>query len=718
MAAAIERLRRDGKGSPLVLNRGEIFAYGATVTTGTEAGYRFEGMGVEASVPGAGELTRLDDLIDYRTQRGEKGIHFISANVVYSSNTAVTVLPAYRIFERDGAKIAVFGLTHASWRKYLPPRYATRFKLIDPLQAARRIVPQLRRQADFVVALTNIPSNQNARLQRTVPGIDVVAGNGYPFETTTRLPERTVRDVERGPFDTALAVTGDSPTVLTELKLKKDGRSMSLEERHILLDDSLPDLDGFVKFKPSGFGVFSGEKKPILPASRQLYPENGKKGPPRLRSRDFWNMTASMLVERTGAEVAFLPIFGIYERTTGDFSEELVREWFRFRDRLVVFELPGSSLKGLLSEVRRQERGGSIPSGGIRVAAGGLGKGDTIHGSGIDSSAVYRVVATDRVLAQSDQLSWLKSRKHEKDIGDLTAAAIEELRVRADAGWKPEQYRSLLAGRSIRESGLWSVRFRDVSMNVSNTKVVSDSAFSNVSNSRVRGFDELLIGGVSKIDLEYRSRLLKWSNAFEMEYSRSRLRPPGQDEILNTPKNRSSILTVGTWNLASFPLHSIGRSFGPSLGFQYEGHVERLPLQRRKHVISVYPGVEFFNGTFLRSLEISGNIRRDWTPRTPINKYGFRARTLMSRQIGTSRLQGEMRANYFIRTREDTNQDLRLELNTVFKLHLPVWKNLTLSPFVDFYYFVLKVRPLSGYSTITGLSLNFSRLWKPQYEDF
>ncbi|PCI38995.1 MAG: hypothetical protein COB53_03930 [Elusimicrobia bacterium] len=717
-ASAIQRLRDDGKGDPLVLNRGEIFAFGATVTSGTTAGRRFEKMGVDVSVPGAGELARFEDLRHYREERGEAGIQFISANLVYSSNTSISVLPKYRIFKRNGATIAVFGLTDKAWSKYLPPSFAKRYKLIDPLAAARLLVPYLRKKADFVVALSNIPPDQNARLQRKVPGIDVITGNGYPFETTTSLPERTIRDAERGPFDTALAVTGDLPTVLTDIRLKKEGSALTLHESHVLLDDSLPDLEGFVKFKPSGFGVLADGKKPILPASRVLYPEEERVRPPRLQARDFWNLTASLLTERVGAEVAILPIFEIYERTTGAFSEELVREWFRFRDRLVVFELPGSALKSLVAEVRRQEKGGEVPTGGIEIAAGGLGEGDTIHGTSIDRSAVYRVLTTDRVLAQAAQFPWLKERKRVQDVEDLTTAALEELRNRAEVEWTPERYRPLLAGRSIQESGLWSVRFRDVSINLSNTKVVADSAFSNVSNARVRGFDELLIGGVSKVDVEYRSRLLKWTNAFEMEYSRSRIRPPGKEEILNTPKNRSSVLTVGTWNLASFPWHSIGRSLGPSLGFQYEGHVERLPLQRRKHVFSIYPGVEFFNGSFVRSLQISGNVRRDWTPLTPVNKYGFRARALLSRSFGKARLQGKFVANYFIRTRDDTDQDLRLELSSLLKLHLPIWKNLTLAPFIDVDYFILKVRPIAGYSAITGLSLSFSRLWKPQFEKF
>ena len=38
--------------------------------------------------------------------------------------------------------------------------------------------------------------------------------------------------------------------------------------------------------------------------------------------------------------------------------------------------------------------------------------------------------------------------------------------------------------------------------------------------------------------------------------------------------------------------------------------------------------------------------------------------------------------------------------------------------FLAFYFFSLKTRPLWGYSAMTGITIGFSRLWKPQYEKF
>ena len=43
---------------------------------------------------------------------------------------------------------------------------------------------------------------------------------------------------------------------------------------------------------------------------------------------------------------------------------------------------------------------------------------------------------------------------------------------------------------------------------------------------------------------------------------------------------------------------------------------------------------------------------------------------------------------------------------------------LILAPFIDVEWFELKVQPSWGYSIMTGVSIGFSRLWKPQYEKF
>jgi hypothetical protein len=255
--------------------------------------------------------------------------------------------------------------------------------------------------------------------------------------------------------------------------------------------------------------------------------------------------------------------------------------------------------------------------------------------------------------------------------------------------------------------------------------VVRDAeAFAPVNNARIQGFNQTDVGVTVKIDVDYRYRSHKWSNSLEVEYSESRIRPPGEPSVLNTPNNRVQYLMTGTEKLADFPIHWLGESVGPSFGLQYDGEVKQLPnTLKRRNVYSAFPGVEIYDGSFVKTLQLTGNIKRDHSVDPVESQYGMRARLLADCQVpvghgGHGTFQTELWTNYFFRRPRDTDADLLIEGDASAKLQIPIWKELTLAPFVDFYYFKLKSRPLSGYSVQTGVSLSFSRLWKPQYERF
>ncbi|MEQ1919812.1 MAG: hypothetical protein ABL955_11485, partial [Elusimicrobiota bacterium] len=282
------------------------------------------------------------------------------------------------------------------------------------------------------------------------------------------------------------------------------------------------------------------------------------------------------------------------------------------------------------------------------------------------------------------------------------------------------EYREWMLGAPLSTPGLWRLNFRDVGLNLRQTKVVRSNDFDPVPNSRVQGFNELLVGGVFKADAEYLKSEFKWTNTVEAEYAKSRIEPRNSPATTNIAANRLMLLTLATRRAGGIRQEWLARSWGPSLGFQYDGEFEAAIGLKRKQVYSVFPGVEFFDGTFIRSLELAGIIKRDLGREPPNTQSGLRLRSVFSREIGPAKalLQGELWNNYFFLTKQDTAGDLRLEGDFNVKLRIPVRKHLSVAPFLDFYWFQLKTRPNKGYSMTMGVSIGFSRLWKPQYEDF
>lgn len=714
VAAVAEALRERWGSDTLVLSRGDAFEH--RPASGAAAEATLERLGVHAVVPGASEWARLDDIL---ALRGAKTLH-LAANL--KAARGAPALPGRAVFPAGGLRVGVFGLSAESGARMFSGKNARTYELTEPLAAARRAVAALRAEADLVVALTNLTPSQNARLRSRVPGIDLIVGDTLPTDPDAELESVTADDPERGPGDAALHVSADAAAVVSHLTVTREdigeGRyGLQVREERLPLDESVPDLPGYGAFHYEAYGVGERRGPALVPASRRL--SAGAKAAAPLKDLDFWRLAASLTARGEGAEAAFLPVQPVEERTTGDLTEGVVRSWFVAPDRLSVVQLPGHALASLAAAARATEDpDAAIPPGGLRLAAGGFGPGGTLHGVPVDSRVSYRVAVTERVLAQAEQFPALAQAVPVRTGPPLEDAVVAALSSAAAQGWPPERYRALFSGAPVVETGLWRVHLRDQSVSLSNTKVVRDPALNSVSNARVQAFDELLIGWVSKTDAEYQNARTKWTNTLEMEYARSRLRPPGQPDILSTPKNRLEARTGAALNAARFPVAWIASSMGPSLGVEYEGELERLPNTRRKHKVSVLPGVELFNGTLLRSISLSANLQRDYTPPSPVNQYGARLRALMSAPWGPATLGGELGTRYFFLTPHDTPADLRLELNALVKVQLPLFKRFTVAPYFDFLFVQHKTTDATGYSAVTGLSVGFSRLWKPRYEDF
>jgi hypothetical protein len=257
-----------------------------------------------------------------------------------------------------------------------------------------------------------------------------------------------------------------------------------------------------------------------------------------------------------------------------------------------------------------------------------------------------------------------------------------------------------------------------VGLNVQNTTVVRDDAFNAVPNSRIQGFDELLIGETFKADAEYLRQPFRWINTLELEYARSHLRPRDAPPVTNTTANRINFLTTGTRRVGVIKENWFARQWGPSIGLSYDGQFEATPGLKRKQIYSALPGVSFYDGTWVQNFELTANMKRDLSRDPPNTQTGLHTRLLVGKDLGPGpvRLQAEVWSNYFFLTHSDTIQDLRMEGDANLKLRVPIRKYLTVAPFFDYYWFALKTRPLWGYSAMMGVQIGFSRLWKPQYE--
>lgn len=731
LASALKTLPGDPARRILVSRGTWGFRSGDTTLHGRALWDALETLGVKVSGVGRGELRHWEELESYRKER-PGGVKYLSANL------AIEGLEPQTVVEAGGVKVAFIAVTRGSYAKYLGRDELKGATLSSPLAAVRDQVKAARAAADLVVVLSNLSQAENARLKTYARGIDAIVGDSeeQPPETHDPNPLR-VSGSGRGDFSPALLLA-DEYDGLDRLEFTvgpKDAagaRDLEVRQSQLVLDDSFEDAPGYPRFMAEEFAIAAGSGTALIPDPRDIFPHGNVYGGtsyPRIVSRDFWTLASTLMADRAGAEAGLMPVTNIGVTSPGDFGEDEVRNWFGWDDSLVAFELPGDDLKPLLEDAEAQQSAEAADiaplQDKLKLAAGGVGRRNTIHGVQVESGLGYRVVGTRLLLSNTDAYPGLAHAKNVTDLGDLQEEVVADLKKRAAARWTPDRYAELMQGRPVRETPFWTINFRDIGFNLQQSVVVKDAeAFAPVNNSRIQGFNQTDVGVVAKVDVDYRYRTHKWSNSLEVEYSESRIRPPNEPSTLNTPNNRVQYLMTGTEKMAEFPVSWLGESVGPSLGLQYDGEVKQLPYEnKRRNVYSAFPGVEIYDGTFIKTLQLTGNIKRDHSTEPVESQYGARLRLLADRAIpvghgGQGTFQTELWTNYFFRRPRDTDADLLIEGDASMKLQIPIWKELTLAPFVDFYYFKLKSRPLSGYSVQSGVSISFSRLWKPQYEKF
>lgn len=710
---------REAARGPLVgVARGEAFGRRArSDAPGRAALDALERAGLRVSAVDATMAALWAELDAYRRER-PGGVRFLSANILAEQGPA---LPAYEIVSSSGLRVAFVGLTAASAEPALREARGKGWSVKDPVAAAEELVPELREKADVVVALGRLDAAELARLQG-VRGLDLILGEDESALTTGPAPRGELFQEDRpayaAPFP-PLRLHVPTLELVSIERVPDEGRfDWRVEQRGVTLDDSINPAEGYPIASLDEFAARASTGAALLPPARAVFPRALRpRGVPVYEPRDIWTLAAGAVVERARAEAAILPVGPLAVQTLGDVREPYLRQWLGQDGRVSLISIPGATLVTLAedaaAQAAREAAGQTVPE--PRYVVAGV-QGARVRGAPLDRSTRYRVAVADRLVERLGLDGPGEPLPPAAHPGEATLAELRRV-----AGSPPESYRSWMGGASFVEPGLWRVNFRDIGLNLRQTRVSRSEAFDAVPNSRVQGFDELLVGGVLKTDVDYLRGDYKWTNTLQAEYAKSRLEPRGAPPTTNLAANRIMFLTLGTRRVGGITHAWLARSWGPSLGLQYDGEFEAAPGLRRRNVYSAFPGVEFYDGSVVKSLSTSGIVKRDLSRDPPNTQTGLRLRALFSASVGRgagATVQGELWSNYFFLTRRDQPSDLRVEGDANVKLVVPLYKHLSVAPFLSFYWFQLKTRPDWGHSLMMGLTVGFSRLWKPQYERF
>ena len=215
-ATVIKAERGDNKGIVLALDAGSSLS-GDWVSLKSQGRVMVEGM--NAMGYDAMALGRMDfalGLEALKEREAEADFAFLSANVV-GVGDGQPIFEPYTLLERQGARIGVIGLSEPEAIRV--PGVTDEVVVLDPLEAARRHVPELRDRVDLLIVLSHVGLEQDIALAQAVPGINVIVG-GYTRKLM-KQPERVgntliVQQGYLGEWLGRLQVTFDGEGVPTE----------------------------------------------------------------------------------------------------------------------------------------------------------------------------------------------------------------------------------------------------------------------------------------------------------------------------------------------------------------------------------------------------------------------------------------------------------------------------------------------------------------------
>jgi 5'-nucleotidase / UDP-sugar diphosphatase len=101
---------------------------------------------------------------------------------------------AWRVFDVGGARVGVVGLLSDDMPRLTTAANWAGCTIESPLAAAKRLVPEVRKQCDVCVLLTHVGVEVDAAIAGAVPGVDLVVGGHSHTELKTPL---SVRGVDR-----------------------------------------------------------------------------------------------------------------------------------------------------------------------------------------------------------------------------------------------------------------------------------------------------------------------------------------------------------------------------------------------------------------------------------------------------------------------------------------------------------------------------------------
>lgn len=444
-----EQVKKEG-GEVLLLDAGDVNT-GVPQSDLLKAEPDFKGMnaiGYDVMAIGNHEFDNPLPVI-LKQQKDFAKFPFISANIYY--NNGKRVFPSHITKEIQGLKVVIFGLTTEDTPKKSVPSNSAGLKFRPSVEEAKEIVPELRPQADVLIALTHTghyPDEKHGAdapgdvtIARQTKGIDLIVGGHTQkplFQPDVQNGTIIVQAFEWGKYLGRV----DLEVVKGKVKLLSYKLiPVNLKDSKEKIKDDEKILSLLKPYKDSG------DKKLLIQIGTADQEFIGKREVIRFQEAHIGNLVAKSLKDKFKADIGVMNSGGIRDSLyPGKVTIESVMMVLPFAGEVVTAELSGAELKTYLETVvtTLTPGSGSFPQmSGVEIVidkATNKAKSIKINGKDLDPNRKYVMALPEFIANGGDKYPAVKSRKYGFVDADVLKEYVQKVKTLKLKNFAPTGY--------------------------------------------------------------------------------------------------------------------------------------------------------------------------------------------------------------------------------------------------------------------------------------
>ncbi|MFH1729988.1 MAG: hypothetical protein ABIA04_16370 [Pseudomonadota bacterium] len=322
----------------------------------------------------------------------------------------------------------------------------------------------------------------------------------------------------------------------------------------------------------------------------------------------------------------------------------------------------------------------------------------------------YKEISKEAKTTDDKELALLKTRL-DSEVELIKKELVEKVN---EDYYKHLQ--NLFSVPSPTPKGNFRINVKELSLSIMNNDMINNTDFTEVSNSRVAGTDQLLIGGGLDSALEYDYIDFNWDTELTADLQRITVQVPGSDSITQDIEDEILLQTELSYKTLKYSQNWFSHDIGPFGNISYETEFTPEDGLPRVSLFDVILGGKIFSGNYLQSFKLGGLMETDFAQDNNI-EYGIYSKLEFMYPLPAGSVWlSESIMKYFFPSSSDTADDLGLELGLSNKFLVPILRDLSLGPYADIFMYTGKEVDAFGASVIIGLTLSYSKIWKPAYQ--